>query len=443
MRLLVLTNLYPPHHIGGYELICETVAESLEDRGHEILILTSDHRCQPETGESGRGKQLAIRKPTSESEGRMAIERSLKINGLYGHKWNGIWRLAGMERHNNQILRAALGRFRPDLVYIWNMGGLSKSLLFALQASNIPTVFYISDHWLVRGLASDVWLKWWNDVNGSRIRRVLRRGCEAFSLRRRWQVLAATNPIQHLKFERIYFCSRALRDWTAAQGLRVEHGAVIYCPIHPRFISAAFHESQQTLKRLLYSGRLAEDKGVLTALRALVLLCGRLDLQLTVCGSGDRDYVARLTSFASKHKLPVTFTTAASDAMPALYRDHDALLFTSEWEEPFALTPLEAMACSLPVIGTTTGGSAELFRHGQNGLTYTAGHAEQLAERIWQFATDRDLRTRCARTAYLEAVDRYSVAVIVEQIEGYLEETLRTWRSPGLLDYHRSNSCKS
>ena len=47
--------------------------------------------------------------------------------------------------------------------------------------------------------------------------------------------------------------------------------------------------------------------------------------------------------------------------MPAVYRAHDLLLFTSEWAEPFALTPIEAMGCGLPVIGTTTGGSAELF----------------------------------------------------------------------------------
>ena len=62
-----------------------------------------------------------------------------------------------------------------------------------------------------------------------------------------------------------------------------------------------------------------------------------------------------------------------------VYRQHDALLFTSEWEEPFALTPLEAMACGLPVIGTTTGGSKELFRCGSNALTYTAGNHHELA----------------------------------------------------------------
>src|SRR2546422_6117491 len=32
--------------------------------------------------------------------------------------------------------------------------------------------------------------------------------------------------------------------------------------------------------------------------------------------------------------------------LAAVYRQHDALLYTAEWEEPFALTPLEAMGRS-------------------------------------------------------------------------------------------------
>src|SRR5262249_51559327 len=115
--------------------------------------------------------------------------------------------------------------------------------------------------------------------------------------------------------------------------------------------------------------------------------------------------------------------------MPRVYRDHDILLFASEWAEPFALTPIEAMACGLPVIGTTTGGSAELFRPGENGITYTAGDPEELATRIRDFVGDYELRVRCRETAYPEARKRYAAPVIVDQIEAYLRESVRSWRS--------------
>jgi glycosyltransferase involved in cell wall biosynthesis len=118
------------------------------------------------------------------------------------------------------------------------------------------------------------------------------------------------------------------------------------------------------------------------------------------------------------------------EEMPEIYRRHDALLFTSEWEEPFALTPLEAMASGLPVIGTTTGGSREIFRHSDNALTYTAGNSEELGERILELAHSPSMRARIASTGQAEVRSTYALPVIVDQIEGYLHETLTAWRPP-------------
>src|SRR4051812_11713646 len=91
VRILVLTNLYPPHYIGGYELICQTVVETLWQRGHFVPILTSDH-------------QLTSARQQPDAPG---VERLLKINGLYGHPWRGMRELRHIERYNNQTLRSA------------------------------------------------------------------------------------------------------------------------------------------------------------------------------------------------------------------------------------------------------------------------------------------------------------------------------------------------
>jgi glycosyltransferase involved in cell wall biosynthesis len=419
VKILVLTNLYPPHHIGGYELICQTVVDQLRERGHTVPILASDHHV------------ASAREQNDDPE----VERLLRINGLYGQPWRGVRQLRPVERANNQILRQALDHHRPDLIYVWNMGGLSKSMLLTLQASGLPTVFYLSDHWIVRGLKSDVWLRWWNQTEGSLGPRLARACWNLTGARQRWQKLAPTNPLRHLRFERIYFCSRALRDLTAAAGYDVAHGAIIYCPIHPRFLKAKPKHPRKSTERLLYVGRLAEDKGVMTALRALALLRRKLSVQLSIYGHGEMDYVQRLEGFVREHELRVNFTSASLEQMPEIYRDHDLLLFTSEWAEPFALTPLEAMASSLPVVGTTTGGSAELFRNGENALTYAAGNPEELAARIWQLACDEHLRASCVQRAYDEARQRYAAPVIVDQIEAYLQESVRDWRPPGLPHY--------
>jgi glycosyltransferase involved in cell wall biosynthesis len=156
---------------------------------------------------------------------------------------------------------------------------------------------------------------------------------------------------------------------------------------------------------------------------------------LHIFGNGEPEYTAELKRFVAEHRLPVFFSSAGMDQMPALYREADALLFTSEWAEPFALTPLEAMASGLPVIATTTGGSREIFRHGDNALTYAAGNAEELAARILELTGQAALRVRIAETGQKEVRAQYSLPVIVDQIERYLQQSLSEWKPVRLPRY--------
>ena len=142
MKILVLTNLYPPHYVGGYELRCAAITEALRLRGHEVHVLTSNHGLQGEP-------------PPVEPH----IERSLCIHGYYGHPWLGLNSLKQLEFHNNHILRQSLAVLQPDVVHVWCMGGLSKSLCLTLQRSGVPTVYDVSDHWILRSLTGDVWLE--------------------------------------------------------------------------------------------------------------------------------------------------------------------------------------------------------------------------------------------------------------------------------------------
>ena len=44
MKILVLSNLYPPDVIGGYELGCKQVVDALRARGHDVRVLTTAPR---------------------------------------------------------------------------------------------------------------------------------------------------------------------------------------------------------------------------------------------------------------------------------------------------------------------------------------------------------------------------------------------------------------
>ena len=64
MKILVVTNLYPPQHVGGYELGCRDVVEQLRARGHVVQVFTSNF-CNGKT-----------ETPPGETE----VERELQFN---------------------------------------------------------------------------------------------------------------------------------------------------------------------------------------------------------------------------------------------------------------------------------------------------------------------------------------------------------------------------
>ena len=107
--------------------------------------------------------------------------------------------------------------------------------------------------------------------------------------------------------------------------------------------------------------------------------------------------------------------------LPRIYAEHDALIFPSEWDEPFAITPLEAIASGLAVIGTTTGGSGELFRNRETAMTFTAGDAADCARAIRELCADRNLFEKISRNAQREVKTKHTLDAMVDKIEQSLK----------------------
>ena len=196
------------------------------------------------------------------------------------------------------------------------------------------------------------------------------------------------------------------------------HGEVIYCGIETQvFRPKGSHEA---FSRLLFVGRLSEDKDPLTAIRALAEArkLGVSPLTLDLYGRGEEIYVAQLKAEVECLELggAVRFCSVPAAKMREVYADYDALLFTSNWGEPFALTPLEAMAARLPVIMCPDGGDAELARNGENCLLAQAADPQSYAKAMLRLGSDPALRSSLAAQAWSE-VQAYDIVNISRQIE--------------------------
>lgn len=177
---------------------------------------------------------------------------------------------------------------------------------------------------------------------------------------------------------------------------------------------------------LLYVGRLGWEKG-LDQLRPL--LARRPDIQLAFVGDGP----ARLHLQKAFEGTSTVFTgKLEGEALAQAYASADALLFPST-TETLGLVVLEAMASGLPVIAARNGPLLETIRPYENGLMFTPGDVEDMANQIDWLVLHEQQRQQMGYHAYRFA-QSLGWRVPTQQL---LEDYQRAIRR-----YHRQNKVR-
>lgn len=395
MRVLVVTNMYPPHHYGGYELSCRDTVRRFERQGHEISVLTSNIRVAGVDATDDPGPQV-----------RRELEIYWRDHELLRPS---VRRRLAMERRSQQALLRALAEVRPHVVSVWNMGALSLGLLTTLGRRGIPTVHVVGDEWPVYAPHLDPWSRLFRGPFGRRAGGAV----EAFAG-------VPTAPTDFTLNGPCLFVSECMRRVSRdASSWRLPDTAVVSPGVDPEDFPVGMPSAPVADRpwrgRLLYVGRIDERKGIDTAVRALTLLP---EARLRIVGRGDDTYRDRLQRLAEDLGVAARTEFAAVERarLRDEYRSADALVFTSVYREPFGIVPLEAMACDTPVLATGTGGSGEYLCDGDNCLLFGAGDHRRLAAATRRLAGDPGLRGRLLaggrRTAERLTSDAYAAALL-------------------------------
>jgi glycosyltransferase involved in cell wall biosynthesis len=174
--------------------------------------------------------------------------------------------------------------------------------------------------------------------------------------------------------------------------------------------------------RILTVGRLVERKGFQDVIRAMIQVP---DADLLVVGgppAGQLDtdpQARRLRELADSLGLADRVRLVGAvprEEMPAWYRSAD-LLVAAPWYEPFGLTPLEAMACGVPVVGTAVGGLTDTVVDGRTGDLVPPRDPTTLGATVRALLDDRIRRFAYASAALERARQRYSWARAAEQLD--------------------------
>jgi UDP-glucose:tetrahydrobiopterin glucosyltransferase len=129
---------------------------------------------------------------------------------------------------------------------------------------------------------------------------------------------------------------------------------------------------------LLFAGRITPEKGV----EAAIEIAEKADYELLIAGGiYDRPYFEqRIVPRLRRARGRVTYLGQLQRlALWKIMGQALGLLFPIEWDEPFGLTAVEAMATGTPVIAYRRGAAAEIIRHGATGFLVEPGESSHAA----------------------------------------------------------------
>ena len=401
MRILLLSNLYPPYVEGGAEILAGDITGGLEKLGHEVVVLASWYGL-PKAQQDGQVWRTLRTAASAHFDRRRSIWQQFnKLSNFYLDYHNAA---------NAQELRRALAATKPDALYIWEVNGTGiNSLLSVLPELRIPIVFHLGSYWWPYALSPE--------TEQSNLR-----------LRRFKQVLIGKVP--SLTYTSLIAVSETVKQKYVEVGCDPRRIEVIYNGIDARFLAlppcGGREESQ-----LLYVGRLCTEKGILLILKALDVLVNdqhRTGLHLNIFGDGDEAYVNELRAFIDEKRLAQSVTfhgRVPQDELISYYDRAQMLLVPSLWQEPFGLVIAEAMARGLPVIASDVGGPAEIITHGVDGLLVTPGDEQALVSAITSLLEDGDSGRRLSEAAQATVRQRFTVDGNVKRVEQHLLRAIR------------------
>ncbi len=158
----------------------------------------------------------------------------------------------------------------------------------------------------------------------------------------------------------------------------------------------------------LYVGRLSEEKGVRTLLKAWQ----GISTPLWVVGDGP----LRAEVEAAKTANVRVMGAMPSQSVMRMMSRAEFLVIPSECYENFPVVAAEAFSLKLPVIASRLGALGEIVKHGKNGLLFEAGNAEGLRAETQKLAQDSTLNEKLSAGAFTDYLENYTPQANLEAL---------------------------
>ena len=396
MRVLVVTNLYPPQELGGYGRSIADFVWGLRQRGHELQVLSSNapYLNPPGTASAAVG-------PSGEP-----VHRGLQLKGTYQ---GGVQPLAdpaaraAIDQANAALLRTWLAR-GFEAVLLGNLDLLGVELLPALLEAGMPVLHHV-------GFVSAPFAP-------QQMPAASHYTLVAASAAVRQGLMAAGLPVAAAPV--VYPGARCELFGSAATG----RPAAVASALALHNAGVAWGSPANPLK-LGFAGLLMGSKGAHTVVEALIALHRQgVALQASFAGgSFQAGYREQLEAMLEQAGLAGAVRFVGQLQRPQLARFwalQQVGVFASIHPEAFGIVGAEIMASGAVLLTTGVGGAAELIEPGVSGLRYEPGNAASLVAALQQLLADPPLLGRLAAAGAQRARERFSVQAAAAQLEALM-----------------------
>jgi glycosyltransferase involved in cell wall biosynthesis len=389
VTILVLSNLYPPDFIGGYELACAHVVDSLQARGHDVQVLTAQprHAVAPAPGVHRRFKLIDEWNPQVALKSTPMAKSLDEIESRYVNSFNV------------HVLTTALEEFRPDVVYVCNIVGIGGlGLMACLQYIGVPWVWQLGDNV--------------PNILCSKQYQVRPRLAEEFA---------------RLIEGHFIVVSQQLRNEIEAAGIRL-NGRV---ELLPYWITGARPPSRTSYYqgghlRIMSAGQVARHKGIDILIESASKLreSGFDDFSVDIYGKDTEHCFSYLIRKLGMERHVTMMGMRPQSEVLGLYGGYDVFAFPTWAREPFGMVPLEAAARGcVPVISRSCG-IAEWLVHGVHCLK-AERTADSFARVFADIIRDKIMLEPLARRAEILAWRDFHIDAVLPRIERLLVEAAR------------------
>ncbi len=191
--------------------------------------------------------------------------------------------------------------------------------------------------------------------------------------------------------------------------------------IHELEILAPLTRDHGRFFNILAVGRFHHEKNFEVLLKALNLLNDKT-IELILVGEGDNDIDYK--KFIALHNLNVEIIVPQKNLIQ-YFLVADLCVLPSV-RDPFPNFMLQAGLHRKPFIGANVDGIGELINDGENGLLFTSGNEQELAEKINSFRNNKSLANKCAENLHKDVLNNYTQEFIVSKIEALYNDILHS-----------------